>query len=260
MTSIIQLSDLHFGLLHNAHLDEIILNDIAALKPDAVIVSGDFTMRARHGEFEQARTFLQKIDQPTLTIPGNHDQPILPLADSIERFTHQFGRYRKYIHTDIDSTLAVPGWFIVGLNDNHPIAPGGFWSSRQRAWIQEQLTNAPRDSIKVIVTHHHLAWGGKWKPAGFWYPARALDFLARCGVDLVLNGHTHVPIAEQAAHGIVVARAGTAASGRLRHSNSNSYNLISADSTQISIFVRQYDERADAFVSTRAFTFARRKS
>jgi 3',5'-cyclic AMP phosphodiesterase CpdA len=260
MPTLIQLSDLHFGPLHNAHLGEIILQDIAALNPDAVIVSGDFTMRARHSEYEQARAFLQKIDKPTLAIPGNHDQPILPIADSIERFTHQFWRYQKYIHPDIDSALAAPGWFIVGLNDNHPIAPGGFWSSHQRAWMQNQLTNAPRDSIRVVVTHHQFAWSGKWKPAGFWFPARALELLARCGVELVLNGHTHVPFAEQAVNGIVIVRAGTATSGRLRHGRANSYNLISADSTQISIFVRQYDERADAFVSTRAFTFPRRKS
>ena len=215
-------------------------------------------MRARHTEYQSAREYLARIKKPKLMIPGNHDQPILPIADSIERFTHQFGRYQKYIHPNIDSALDAPGWFVIGLNDNHPIAPGGFWSSHQRAWMQNQLTNAPRGSIKVVVTHHQLSWGGKWRPAGFWYPTRALEFLARYGVDLVLNGHTHVPHAEQTTQGIVVARAGTATSGRLRHGRANSYNLISADSTQISIFVRQYDERADAFVSTRAFTFSRR--
>lgn len=260
MPTLIQLSDLHFGPQHNSPLDEIIWQDIAALHPDAVIVSGDFTMRARRGEFEQARDFLKRIQRPTLTIPGNHDQPILPLADLLERFIHQYARYQKYIHADIDSALAVPGWFVIGLNDNHPIAPGGFWSRRQRAWLQERLAHAPRDAVKVIVTHHQLSWGGKWRPAGFWYPTRALEFLARNGVELVLNGHTHVPTAEQSACGIVIARAGTAASGRLRHGNANSYNLISVDEKQISIFVRCYDARANAFVSSRAYMFPRRKS
>ncbi|MBI5030434.1 MAG: metallophosphoesterase [Chloroflexi bacterium] len=260
MATLIQLSDLHFGPLHNSHLDEIILQDIAALDPDVVVVSGDFTMRARYAEFEQARDFLSRINKPTLAIPGNHDQPILRLADWIERFAHQYSRYQKHIHTDIDSMLVVPGWFIVGLNDNHPIAPGGFWSVKQRTWIQDQMVCAPDECVKVVVTHHQLSWGGKWRPAGFWYPTRALDLLARNGVELVLNGHTHVPLAEQTAQGIVIARAGTATSGRLRHGNSNSYNFIWADSKQISVFVRRYYEKTDTFVSDRAFTFPRRNN
>lgn len=58
MPTLIHISDLHFGPHHHAHLDEIILKEIAMLNPDVVITSGDFTMRARHREFEQARDFL----------------------------------------------------------------------------------------------------------------------------------------------------------------------------------------------------------
>lgn len=258
MPTLIQLSDLHFGSHHNSHLDEIILRDIAALDPDAVIVSGDFTMRARHGEFQQAREFLAKIAKPMLAIPGNHDQPILPIADAIERFTNRFARYEKYIHNDIDSVLQVDGLFVIGLNDNRPILPGGFWSRAQRAWLNDQLARAPRDAAKIVVTHHQLIWQG-WRPAGFWNAEHALDFLARGGVDLVLNGHTHVANAEQSPQGIVVARAGTATSGRFRHGNVNAYNLIKIDEKQIAVFIRTYDERADAFVSARALMFPRRR-
>jgi len=257
MPTLIQLSDLHFGPHHHAHLDEIILHDIAALNPDAVIVSGDLTMRARHCEFEQARGFLTRIHQPTLVVPGNHDQPILTPADWLERFTNQFARYEKHIHNGIDSVLKIDSLFVVGLNDNHPILPGGFWSREQRAWLNDQLAHASRESIKVIVTHHQLIWQGL-KPAGFWRAERTLDFLARAGVELVLNGHTHVANAEQSAQGVVVARAGTATSPRLRHGNANAYNLITIDEKQIAVFVRAYDERADAFVSARGFTFARK--
>ncbi len=255
MPTLIHLSDLHFGPHHNSHLDEIILKEIAALNPDAVIISGDLTMRARDSEFASARAFVGKIAKPTLTIPGNHDQPIF---NPIERLTRQYARYEKYVCRSVDSMLEANDLFVLGLNDNRPILPGGFWSSQQRAWIATQLSHAPRNSVKIVVTHHQLLWEGKWRPAGFWYPKRALEFLARKGVALVLNGHTHVPMAEQTAQGIIVVRAGTATSGRTRNGNSNSYNLISVDPTQISIFVRQYDERTDTFVSARAFTFPRR--
>ncbi len=254
MSTLIQLSDLHFGPLHNSHLDQVILKEIAVLHPDAVIVSGDLTMRARHSEYALAREFLLQLDRPLLTIPGNHDQPIF---DPWERFTHQYARYQKYIHANVDSVLAVKGLLILGLNDNHPLLPGGFWSRRQRAWIAEQLSHALPGAVKILVTHHQLAWQGKTRPAGFWYPTRALEFLAQNGVELVLNGHTHVPYAESN-RGIVVARAGTATSGRTRHGTGNSYNVITVDEKQISIFVRRYDEATDAFVAARADTFPRR--
>ncbi|MEW5720308.1 MAG: hypothetical protein AB1817_16915, partial [Chloroflexota bacterium] len=86
----------------------------------------------------------------------------------------------------------------------------------------------------------------------------ALEFLAARGVELVLNGHTHVPRAAQASCGIVVLRAGTATSGRTRHGHGNSYNYVKIDEKEISIFLRRYDERADAFVAAQAFTFPRR--
>lgn len=260
MPTLVHLSDIHFGQHHAAQLDAVVLRELAALNPDGVIVSGDLTMRARHAEFAQARAFLAQITQPLLTIPGNHDQPIRSPRDWLERLTHQYARYEKYVCAPIDATLTGAGFFALGLNDNHPLAPGGFWSHAQRAWVAQQLDHAPRAALKIIATHHQLAWEGKARPAGFWFPARTLALLARHGVELVLNGHTHVPGALQTPHGIVIVRAGTALSGRTRHGNGNAYNVITYDEKQISVFVRRYDAHADAFVAARAFTFPRRQA
>ncbi len=256
MPKLVHLSDLHFGPHHRAHLAEILLRDIATLNPQAVIISGDFTMRARHREFEQARAFLARIAQPILTIPGNHDQPILTPRDWLERLTRQYARYQTYLHPTIDAVLATNDLFIVGLNDNHPLLPGGFWSRAQRAWLEAHLTRAPRDAVKIIVTHHQLVWNG-WRPAGFWNAENTLAWLAARGVELVLNGHTHIPTATQTPQGIVVACAGTATSGRTRHGNGNAYNLITLEPHQISVCVRQYEARQNAFVLARTVTFPR---
>lgn len=255
MPTLIHLSDLHFGPAYLSHLGQLVLKEIDTLNPDAVVISGDFTMRARDGEYQAAREYLGKISRPTLTIPGNHDQPVF---SPVERLISPFARYQKYIHADTESTLAAGGLFIAGLNDNRRILPGGFWSNKQRAWLTAQLGGAPRGAVKVVVTHHQLMWEGKARPAGFWFPSRALALLARYGVELVLNGHTHVPSAVQAPEGIVVARSGTATSSRTRHGNGNAYNLITIDEKQISVFVRQYNEPNDAFIAVRACIFPRR--
>ncbi len=255
MPTLIHLSDLHFGPGFSSHLGDLILKEIETLNPDAVVVSGDFTMRARLREYQAAREYLSQIARPTLTIPGNHDQPV---SAPFERLFTPFARYQKYIRAETNSTLAAGGLFIVGLNDNGRILPGGFWASQQRAGLAAQLDGAPRGAVKIVVTHHHLMWEGKMRPAGFWYPSRALGVLAAHGAELVLNGHTHVPAAAQSPEGIVIARAGTATSGRTRHGNSNAYNLITIDERQISIFVRQYNAQNDAFIAARATAFSRR--
>lgn len=256
MPILIHLSDLHFGPSYVPQLGEIILDDIKTIQPDVVVISGDLTLRARHREFQQAHEFLSRISKPTLAIPGNHDQTIF---NPLERLVAPLARYRKHIDSRIDSSLDANGFFVVGLNDNRPILPGGFWSRTQREWIGREFARAPRGAVRVVATHHQLMWEGKWRPAGFWYPTRTLEFLARFGVELVLNGHTHVPNATQTREGVVVARASTATCTRTRHGHGNSYNLISLDEKEISIYIRRYDARAERFIAAQAFTFPRRK-
>lgn len=255
MPTLIHLSDLHFGPAYLPNLGETILKEIDQLRPDAVVVSGDFTMRARHGEYAAARDYLKRITRPVLVIPGNHDQPIF---DPVERLVRPFARFQQYIQNDVDSTLGVGGLFIAGLNDNHSILPGGWWSRAQREWLAAQFANAPRHAVRVVATHHQLMWEGQARPAGFWYPNRTIAFLERFGVELVLNGHTHIPAAAQTTQGIVVARAGTGTSSRTRKGSPNAYNLINVEDGRISVFVRRYDRTNHAFVAAQAFSFARR--
>ncbi len=255
MPSLIHLSDLHFGPSYILHLGDLVLADIETWNPDAVIISGDLTFRAQHREYQAARDFLKSISQPTLAIPGNHDQI---LFNPIQRLVRPLARYQNYINVATDSSIQANGFFVLGLNDNRPILPGGFWSRAQRAWLAAQMSSASQHAAKIVVTHHQLMWEGRWRPSGFWYPSSALDFLADLKVELVLNGHTHIPTAIQTPAGIVVARAGTATNSRTRHGFGNSYNLITIDEKRISIFVQHYDSNAAKFVAAQKFTFARR--
>lgn len=257
MTTLIHLSDLHFGPKHNSRLDDLILDDIRAAKPDLIILSGDFTMRAVVSEYEQARDFIQKLNAPVLTIPGNHDQP-LSIAAAYERLSQPYKRYSEHIQKATNSTQTAPGLFVVGVNDNHPIIPGGLWSGSLRRWIAQEMGGAPAGSARVLVTHHQIYWDGKYRPFGIWFPSEKLNWLASLSVELILNGHTHVPLNVQTPQGIVIAQAGTAMSGRIRQGYDNAYNCIEIRDETITVSVQIYDAQKDRFETRNQTTYPRK--
>ena len=67
MLTILHGSDLHFG----KHLDpgglEAFREAVEASDPDLVVLSGDFTQRAKVGEYQQARKFLDSLLESTQT-------------------------------------------------------------------------------------------------------------------------------------------------------------------------------------------------
>ena len=96
MTRIVHLSDLHFGA-HDEHLVEAVERKADELKPELVVISGDFTQRARTEQFREACEFLETLrdrGHEVLGVPGNHD---VPLYDVLRRFLSPLARYRRFI-------------------------------------------------------------------------------------------------------------------------------------------------------------------
>jgi 3',5'-cyclic AMP phosphodiesterase CpdA len=95
MKKIVHISDLHFGRVDERRIAPLIKH-IQDIKPDIVVISGDFTQRAKESEFMQAKAFLDKVQFPVFPIPGNHD---VPLYNVFRRYAAPFTRYKKYIST-----------------------------------------------------------------------------------------------------------------------------------------------------------------
>src|SRR5687768_14918819 len=109
---IAHISDIHFGAEDPAAVTAA-AKDLLAWRYDLLVVSGDFTQRARPRQFRAAMDFLKPLPQPHLYVPGNHD---VPLYDVFNRFLNPVGRFRRYVTPDLRPVFRDDQMAVVGLN------------------------------------------------------------------------------------------------------------------------------------------------
>lgn len=269
MITIIHGSDLHFGKPHEPAATETFLASIEETDPDLIVLSGDFTQRAKVREYEQARTFLDRLpDVPVVVTPGNHD---VPLYRVFERLFHPFRNYRTYIRDELDTVTRVPGLTVVSLNSAAPrrAIVNGRIDSRQIEFAREAFSGAPTGDLKAVVAHHHLApapdyEGDRPLPRA----KQILDAFEGMGVDLVMGGHLHrayignsldVYPGEDRDRGIVIVQSGTTTSrrGRARERAKTSFNLIRIYEDRIEVVHQLHFSEAKGFAPFSVHAFPR---
>lgn len=238
MARIAHLSDVHFG----AHDPAVVAGAeawLAAERPDLVVISGDFTQRARVEQYRQARAFLDRIEAAglkTLGVPGNHD---VPLYDLVQRFTRPLHRYRRYIDDDLCPWFETERLAVLGINTARSATfKDGRISHDQMDLIRDRFRDVPGAKTRILVTHHPLFA----MPIGDEDEAteavgrygEALEAVAEAGVHILLAGHFHRSFTASArkmvknAGPALVIQAGTATSVRLRAGERQSFNLVHA--------------------------------
>ncbi len=186
-------SDLHFGKEDRAALDWFAAC-VRAERPDAVAITGDLTMRARHREFAAACDWILGLDVPVTVEVGNHD---LPYWNLIERFIDPYRRIRK-IEALVEREIDLPGLSIVPLKTTARAQMRLNWS---RGWVgrgplKRALTAIdalPENHLVLVTAHHPLVEAGTKGRALTTGGNRALAALANAGAAAVLTGHVHDP-------------------------------------------------------------------
>jgi 3',5'-cyclic AMP phosphodiesterase CpdA len=191
MIRLFHISDLHFGLEDRRALDWV-MQAVRDEAPDGVIITGDFTMRARPQEFAAAAQWIAALGVPVRIDPGNHD---LPYFNPLERFTDPYRRFRR-LEAAIAQPLVLDGLAIVRLattaaaqwrlNWSRGIAARGML-----ARTLAQIDATPIDMPVLVTCHHPLVEVGTRGRALTKGGNHALDQLARRGVLAVLSGHVH---------------------------------------------------------------------
>lgn len=249
MARLVHLSDLHFGA-HDERLVEAVERRIDELKPDLVAISGDFTQRARTEQFKDACRFLEALRRAgheVLGVPGNHD---VPLYDVLRRFLSPLARYRRFIDEDLCPFVELPGLAVLGINTARSLTfKDGRINRDQIAFIRDTFSRAPRDSFRVLITHHPLFAlpVGEEITRAIGRQELALDAIEEAGVDMLLAGHNHHASIHSAsdlvtrAGGALAVQAGTATSTRLREQE-QSFNTIDVADASVTISVNAWKD------------------
>ncbi len=269
MLTIVHGSDLHFGVPHDPGAAIAFREAILRLGPDLLVLSGDFTQRAKPAEFQAAREWMDSLPEglPRVVTPGNHDVPLYRVA---ERLVAPFRNYREWIHPELDHVTRVPGATVVSLNSAAPrrAIVNGRLDPPQLDFARRAFA-ASGDDVRVVVVHHHLAPAPDYeRDTPLPGAPRILEAFESMGVDLVLSGHLHrayignsldVYQGEDRDRGVVVVQSGTTTSrrGRARERAKQSFNVVRVAGDRMEVVHYMLFEAAEGFAPFSAHLFPR---
>ena len=269
---IVHIGDLHFGGVADIPVVEALERILPDLRPDAIVIGGDISQRARHGEFQRGRAFinLARETAPVLVVPGNHDvqwwrRPFVPFSkDAV------YKKYRAYLGADLTPTLTIPGGAIIASAlTAHGVACGsltlrlrdiavkGHLPKKEIQRVQKIFAGADANLPKVLVMHHNVLRGELSKRMGLSRWRTAQQRIVAAGTDIVLCGHDHQEGAEMLDGKVAVSTAGTL-STRARGGRPVSFNFVTIDPAAVQVTFFRWDAAKQRFQPSDTAAFARK--
>jgi len=187
---------------HRSALD-IVVEDMLAMTPDHITVTGDLINLGLPAEYEAARAWLEALGSPerVTAIPGNHDiYTTLRGHPGVELWS-------AYMHSDAWGAQFTSGEAqfpfvrkvgpvaLIGLNsaiETPPFVAAGELGTKQIAALDALLPKLQAEGMMRVVLIHHPPLPGQAPPRRALRDAAALSrVLAERGAELVLHGHNH---------------------------------------------------------------------
>ncbi len=271
--SIVHVSDPHFGEVADLHKVAAVENLVPDLEPDVTVISGDLTLRARHGEFQAAALFVRELGRtaPVFVIPGNHYvqwwwRPLIPFASQAK-----YAKFRKHFGPVLTPTMDLTEAFIAGAQTAHGIAWGSLTPRLRDLAVKGHLPKQEAERVKalfdkarpgqtrVLVLHHNVLRGGLSERMGLAHWKRAHRHIGGTGADVVLCGHDHQEGCDVLDDAVVVSCAGTISqSSRCGRPSTFHRIYLEDDSIQVETYVWEPKQRL--FKRSDVVVFARRRT
>lgn len=242
--TLMHLSDLHAGPPFDAVVAASIIREAHALRPDLLVVSGDFVQRADIGrQWQTIKRFLAELPEPRLYVAGNHD---VPLYNPFKRLFDPLATYQRELCADLNPVFERPGLAVVGGCSAHGLTiDGGMLKADQIAAMQQAFARQPAGTCRVAVLHHHLINPPGCEGRRVMQKAdQVAQIFAQSEVDLMLCGHVHVSylgttldVRPDLRRGTIICQCGTSTSrrGKGRERGKYSYHVIEIDEHAIRI-------------------------
>lgn len=225
MKRVLHISDLHFGRIHPpalGALEQFLKNNEKNL--DLIVMTGDWTQRARSSQYQEAAEFIKQSPLPVLTIPGNHD---IPLYNFFARLLQPLRNYNKYIREFTVDTFESPEVVIVGFRTAHKFRTvEGRILEQDIHRAQKAFESADPKAVRMIACHHPVFQPQELAKIRPRHLAREVLGLKP---HIIVSGHSHLNWIELvdtgSNHQILHVSAGSTTSNRLR-GEVNSFHVL----------------------------------
>ncbi|MFQ6047193.1 MAG: metallophosphoesterase family protein [Gemmatimonadales bacterium] len=270
--SIVHISDPHFGGLADPAQVAAVEELVPDLEPRVVVLSGDLTQRARHGEFQAAKAFVRELERtaPVLVMPGNHDvqwwwRPLIPFSRGAK-----YEKYVRYFGPVLSPGLSFPEAVLASALTSHGMAWGsltyrlrdlavkGHLPRREIDRVRRVFARAKPEQIRVLVVHHNVLRGELSQRMGLARWKRAQRRIVASGADVVLCGHDHQEAADLLGEGVAVSCAGTL-STRSRGGRPSVFNRVAIDDESVQVELYRWEAERRLFKRSDVHHFARRR-
>ncbi len=266
------ISDLHFGVRADLPQLTALERFLPTLEAQAIVVSGDLTQRARHGEFQAALRYLDGLatSTPVHVIPGNHDTQWWSSPLNLRGREPLHRKYRRYFGAELTPVLRLDGLIIAGMLSANGVSPGSLtWNpndiavkgnlpARELDRVRRLFAAEPPEVVRMAVLHHNVLPGVLSHRWGLSRPEQTQRKLLETGADVILCGHDHTEGADQIGGRLAVSTAGTH-SVRTRGGRPSGFNVIRVSPNQVTIIHYIYELTRAAFRPGDTAIFARHR-
>jgi Icc protein len=188
---LIQISDTHLcdppgGLLESTQITDDslrrVLEQIAWLEPDAVVVTGDLAQDPAASTYQRLGGMLSELPCPIFTLPGNHDDVEL---------------YRQHLRVRGEQPVRrarLSAWQLLLLDSTAPHEPqSGHMEREELEWLVAMLEQHQQQHALICMHHAPVAIGCPWMDGiALKNSPEFIDLISRFHhIKGVLFGHIH---------------------------------------------------------------------